>query len=214
MTIPKTEREYRDMMLRVVDDEEEKKVTGYATTFNQRYLLWQDDEVRIFEEVDPAAFAETDLSDVIMQYNHEGRVFARVSNGTLTVTPDEHGLLIDADLGGTTLGRQLYEEIRGGYTDKMSFGFTVTGEEQLREDVEGEPITVTRRITRIGKLYDVSAVSLPANPNTEITARTKEYCDGVIAALAEECRRKEAEDHKAQQRAQLAQLLQEVKNHD
>lgn len=214
MTIPKTEREYRDMMLRVVDDEEEKKVTGYATTFNQRYLLWQDDEVRIFEEVSPDAFAETDLSDVIMQYNHEGRVFARVSNGTLTVTPDEHGLLIDADLGGTTLGRQLYEEIRGGYTDKMSFGFTVTGEEQLREDVEGEPITVTRRITRIGKLYDVSAVSLPANPNTEITARTKEYCDGVIAALAEECRRKEAEDHKAQQRAQLAQLLQEVKNHD
>jgi HK97 family phage prohead protease len=214
MTIPKTDREYRDMMLRIVEDEEEKKVTGYATTFNQRYLLWQDDEVRIFEEVSPDAFAETDLSDVIMQYNHEGRVFARVSNGTLTVTPDEHGLLIDADLGGTTLGRQLYEEIRGGYTDKMSFGFTVTGEEQLREDVEGEPITVTRRITRIGKLYDVSAVSLPANPNTEITARTKEYCDGVIATLAEECRRKEAEDHKAQQRAQLAQLLQEVKNHD
>ena len=215
MTIPKTEREYRDMMLRVVDDEEEKKVTGYATTFNQRYLLWQDDEVRIFEEVSPDAFAETDLSDVIMQYNHEGRVFARVSNGTLTVTPDEHGLLVDADLGGTELGRQLYEEIRGGYTDKMSFGFTVTGEDLLRQEETGEkPIIVTRRITKIGKLYDVSAVSLPANPNTAISARTKEFCDGVIAELAEECREAEAAAHKEELRAQLAQLLEEVKNHE
>ena len=211
MTIPKSEREYRDMVLRIVEDEEEKRVTGYASTFDQPYVLWDDGEVRILEEVAPDAFDEADMGDVIMQYNHEGRVFARVSNGTLTVTPDEHGLLVDADLGGTELGRQLYEEIRGGYTDKMSFGFTVTGEDLIREEEKGEkPIVVTRRITRIGKLYDVSAVSLPANPNTAITARTKEYCDGVIAALAEECRRKEAEEHKAQQRAELAQLLQEV----
>lgn len=212
MTIPKTDREYRDMVLRIVEDEEEKKVTGYATTFDEPYLLWQDDEVRIFEEVDPAAFADTDMSDVIMQYNHEGRVFARVSNGTLTVTPDEHGLLVDADLGGTTLGRQLYEEIRGGYTDKMSFGFTVTGEEVLRAEEEGKPITVTRRITKIGKLYDVSAVSLPANPGTAISARTKEFCDGVIAQLAEECREAEAAKHREELRAQLAQLLRRTKD--
>lgn len=195
MTIPKTEREYRDMMLRVVDDEEEKKVTGYATTFNQRYLLWQDDEVRIFEEVSPDAFAETDLSDVIMQYNHEGRVFARVSNGTLTVTPDEHGLLIDADLGGTTLGRQLYEEIRGGYTDKMSFGFTVDEDERLiQEDRESGTVTILRTIKRIGKLYDVSAVSLPANNATEISARS--WCDGVIQQLTEERRKAEERERK------------------
>lgn len=213
MTIPKTEREYRDMVLRIVEDEEEKKVTGYATTFDEPYLLWEDEEVRIYEEVDPHAFDETDMSDVIMQYNHEGRVFARVSNGTLTVTPDEHGLLIDADLGGTTLGRQLYEEIRGGYTDKMSFGFKVTGEAPpLREDIEGEPIKVTRRITKIGKLYDVSAVSLPANPGTAISARTKEFCDGVIAKLAEECREAEAAKHREELRAQLAQLLRRTKD--
>lgn len=214
MTIPKTDREYRDMILRIVEDEEDKKVTGYATTFDEPYVLWEDDEVRIFEEVDPAAFAETDMSDVIMQYNHEGRVFARVSNGTLTVTPDDHGLLVDADLGGTEIGRQLYEEIRGGYTDKMSFGFTVTGEDILRQEDQTKPITVTRRITKIGKLYDVSAVSLPANPGTAISARTKEFCDGVIAQLAEECRQAEAAKHKEEQRAQLAQLLKEVRNHD
>ena len=215
MTIPKTEREYRDMVLRIVEEDEEKRVTGYASTFNEPYVLWDDGEVRILEEVAPDAFDEADMADVIMQYNHEGRVFARVSNGTLTVTPDEHGLLVDADLGGTELGRQLYEEIRGGYTDKMSFGFTVTGEEKLRQEETGEkPVVVTRRITKIGKLYDVSAVSLPANPNTAISARTKEFCDGVIAELAEECREAEAAKHKEELRAQLAQLLEEVKNHE
>ena len=215
MTIPKSEREYRDMVLRIVEDEEEKRVTGYASTFDQPYVLWDDGEVRILEEVAPDAFDEADMGDVIMQYNHEGRVFARVSNGTLTVTPDEHGLLVDADLGGTELGRQLYEEIRGGYTDKMSFGFTVTGEDLIREEEKGEkPIVVTRRITRIGKVYDVSAVSLPANNATCISARTKDVCDGVIAEIAEECREREAAEHKEELRAQLAQLLEEVKNHE
>ena len=214
MTIPKTDREYRDMVLRIVEGTEEKRVTGYATTFDEPYLLWEDEDVRIFEEVDPHAFDETDMSDVIMQYDHRGRVFARVSNGTLTVAPDDHGLLTEADLGGTTLGGQVYEEIRGGYTNKMSFGFTVTGEEVLRSEEEGQKITVTRRITKIGKLYDVSAVSLPANPGTAISARTKEWCDGVIAQLAEECRESEAARHREEQRAQLAALLKEVKAHE
>ena len=58
---------------------------------------------------------------VVMQYDHEGRVFARLSNGTLQLESDEHGLKVRADLSGTELGRNLYEEIKGGYTTKMSF---------------------------------------------------------------------------------------------
>lgn len=205
----KNDREYRDMTLMVVEDE--KKVRGYATTFNEPYVIWDDGEVRILEEVAPEAFNDTDTRDVIFQYNHEGRVMARVSNGTLSVSPDDHGLLVDADLSGTELGRQLYEEIRGGYTNKMSFGFTIAAEEQIRhEDTGAKPIEVTRRIKKVGKLYDVSAVAVPANPGTVISARTKEYCDGVITKLAEECREREAAEHREKQRDELSRLLKEV----
>ena len=186
----KSEREYRDMTMEVRTaeteeaPEERKIVTGYASTFNEPYTLYEDEDWRFDEVVDARAFDNTDMSDVIMQYDHEGRVFARMSNNTLTVNPDEKGLLIKADLGGTELGRQLYEEIRGGYTNKMSFGFTVDGEEiHDTKDVDGRTLTV-RTITSVRKLYDVSAVSLPANDATSISVRS--LTDGEIGRIRAE----------------------------
>jgi len=179
-------REYRDILtpmeIRKAEDGG-MTVEGYATTFNQPYVLWQDREAVVREQVDPKAFVGCDMSDVIMQYDHEGRVFARISNGTLQLTPDEHGLRIRADLGGTTLGRQLYEEIDGGYTNKMSFGFTVTGDRKETTERDGK-VEILRTITSIGKLFDVSAVSLPANDATEISARS--IGDGLITEALEE----------------------------
>ena len=87
-------------------------VEGYATTFNQPYRLCGDEQITVNEQIDRGAFAETDMSDVIMQYDHQGRVFARMSNGTLQLSQDDHGLKILADLGGTEICRQLFEEIR------------------------------------------------------------------------------------------------------
>ena len=189
-------RQYRAVAeVRVLPGEGEARIVeGYATTFNQPYELWRDGPDYIFlEQVDRGAFDKTDMSDVIMQYDHEGRVFARTNNGTLELRTDDHGLHIRADLGGTEIGRQLYEEIKGGYTDKMSFGFTVDEDERLiQEDRESGTVTVLRTIKSIGKLYDVSAVSLPANNATEISARS--WCDGVIAQLAEERREAEARE--------------------
>lgn len=178
--------------------EGEMIVEGYATTFNEPYELWQDGPDYVFmEQVDARAFDDTDMSDVIMQYDHEGRVFARTGNGTLELDVDNHGLHIRADLGGTEIGRQLYEEIRGGYTDKMSFGFSVDEDERLiQEDRESGTITILRTIKRIGKLYDVSAVSLPANNATEISARS--WCDGVIQQLTED--RRKAEERERQKK--------------
>ena len=194
-------RQYRRVMqifeARAVGDEGGQIVEGYATTFNQPYDLWNEPGYVFREQVDRHAFDDTDMSDVIMQYDHEGRVFARTSNGTLELRTDDHGLHIRADLSGTEIGRQLYEEIRGGYTDKMSFGFTVDEDERLiQEDNENGTMTVLRTIKRIGKLYDVSAVSLPANNATEISARS--WCDGVIAQLTEERREAEARERKKQ----------------
>ena len=187
-------RQYRAVVeVRALPGEDESRIVeGYATTFNQPYELWRDGPDYIFlEQVDRGAFDKTDMSDVIMQYDHEGRVFARTNNGTLTLAADDHGLHIRADLGGTEIGRQLYEEIKGGYTDKMSFGFTVDADERLITEEAGV-VTILRTIKSIGKLYDVSAVSLPANNATEISARS--WCDGVIAQLTEERREAEARE--------------------
>ena len=195
----KTDREYRCIHVPALEIREEqdgkKVVEGYATTFGTEYRLWGDNSYEVRESVDARAFDKTDMSDVIMQYDHEGRVFARRSNGTLEVHPDEHGLHIRADLGGTELGRQLYEEIRGGYTDKMSFGFTVSDEHRTEEMVDGKVI-VHRKITGIGKLYDVSAVSLPANDATEISARN--LSEGVIAEIEKEHLASKVRKRKAQ----------------
>lgn len=179
----KTDREYRDVYNALVPQDDEKRVTGYATVFNVPYKLYGDGSYEIWEKVAPTAFANTDVSDVIMQYNHEGRVFARTKNNTLSLRSDEKGLLIDADLGGTEIGRELYEEIKGGYTDKMSFGFTVRGETWEQKKVNGVEIS-TRTITDVGKLYDVSAVSIPANDATSISVRS--LCDGEIERLKAE----------------------------
>lgn len=168
-------------------EDERMTVEGYATTFNDPYVLWKEGGYTVKEQIDRSAFDGADMSDVIMQYDHEGRVFARTSNGTLTLAADDHGMKIVADLGGTELGRQLYEEIKGGYTNKMSFGFTVDADtREITENHETGETEILRTITAIRKLYDVSAVSLPANNATEISARA--YCEGVIAEAAEERR--------------------------
>ncbi|MBR3279646.1 MAG: HK97 family phage prohead protease [Lachnospiraceae bacterium] len=185
----KSNREYRNMVIRALEPgegAEEMRVEGYASTFNEPYTLYEDDWIVFREQVAPDAFDNADMSDVIMQYDHQGRVFARISNGTLEVGTDEKGLLVDADLGGTELGRQLFDEIRGGYTDKMSFGFTVESDTELRTDLEDGRRDYLRTITGIAKLYDVSAVSIPANDGTSIGVSTRSRIDGAIEEVRAE----------------------------
>lgn len=195
------EREYRSIQVSELEtrdgDDGSMIVEGYATTFNQRYVLLEGGGYVFDEEIDPHAFDHTDMNDVIMQYDHQGRVFARTKNNTLEVHPDDHGLHIRARLDGTDIGRQLYQEIKGGYTDKMSFGFKVSDEKRSEEQIDGKTY-YHRRIMGFKKIYDVSAVSLPANDATEISARS--YCDGVIAEL-------KAERLAAEQRARKIAIL-------
>ena len=206
-------REYRNIAAEMevrTEEDGQMIVEGYATTFNQPYELYRKEDIVVNEQVDPEAFAECDMSDVIMQYDHQGPVFARMSNGTLQLSQDEHGLKIMANLGGTERGRQLFEEIRGGYTTKMSIGFTVKSDRKERsKDAEGRK-SVLRTITRIGKLFDVSAVSLPANDATEISSRN--IGDGLIAEAMEEIR---AEEERQRRIGEIRKILnQEEKTHD
>ena len=152
-------------------------VEGYATTFNDPYVLYEYDGVKYMEQIDRHALDEADMSDVIMQYDHTGRVLARNSNGSLLLEPNQHGLFIAADLSRSEAARNMYEEINAGLVNRMSWAF------QAEKDAY-DRATRTRTILKISKLYDVSAVSMPANPATEISARS--YFDGVIEAERQE----------------------------
>lgn len=196
-------REYRKMLLEVREAEDtDYMVSGYATTFDEPYTLYGIGDGKVVkEQVSRNAFDNTDRSDTIMQFDHEGVVFARLSNETLKLTVDDHGLFVEAYLGGTANGRNLYEEIKGGYINKMSFGFTVTD-----DDIAEADYGYLRTIKAIGKLYDVSAVSIPANDFTEISARS--HCDGVIAEIEAERLRAEEEARKlAEQKESLSERL-------
>lgn len=196
MPIKVNEREYRNMTVRAlanngINEENRRLVSGYASTFNEPYVLYDGDGWKYLEVVDEGAFDNTDMTDVIMQYDHRGRVFARTRNNTLEVRADDKGLFIQADLGGTEIGRELYDEIAGGYTDRMSFGFTVNGEYEESEKTDEGVRIWTRHITSVGKLYDVSAVSLPANDGTSIeadatTRSISNLTDGVIERIQAE----------------------------
>lgn len=146
-------------------------VEGYATTFNKPYLMYEFDGIQFYEVIDRHALDDADVSDVIMQYDHEGRVLARLSNKTLGIEADENGLFIFADLSKTDAARGAYNDIESGMVTKMSWAFKVAEDAYNNE-------TRTRTILKIKKVYDVSSVSIPANADTEISARS--YFDGVI----------------------------------
>ena len=153
-------------------------VSGYASTY-EPYTLFTLDGVDYREQVMPGAFDTADISDTIFQYDHAGYVYARTKNGTLTVKPDEKGLYIEADLSKTTHSREIYEDIAAGNVDQMSFAFVVDRDHY-------DPDTHTRYIDSFKKIYDVSAVSIPANPDTSIGVATRSAFDGWIKAEQQE----------------------------
>ena len=133
--------------------------------------MYEWDGIKYYEVIDRHALDTADISDVIMQYDHGGKVLARQSNKTLGIEPLQEGLFIYADLSKSTAAKEMYQEIDNGLVTKMSWAFTVA-EDKYNKD------TRTRTITKIKKVYDVSAVSIPANNDTEISARS--YFDGLI----------------------------------
>ena len=175
----KDNREYRNIPMfeiRQVHDGDDPSflVEGYASTF-EPYVMYEFDGVKYMEQIDPKAFEECDMSDVIFCKDHAGTVFARTRNKTLELSVDEKGLFTKTDLSKTASAREMFYEIQAGMYDQMSFAFTVREDSYDRE-------THTRTILKIDKLYDVSAVSFPANPGTDIGVATRDYFNGVIEA--------------------------------
>ena len=149
-------------------------IEGYAARY-EPYVLFNDGEYDYYEQFDRSCFANCDMTDVIFLYDHAGKVLARLSNDTLIVEPRDEGLFFAADLGKTEAARTLYDEICAGMVTKMSWRFAIG-------DYDFNPKTRTFTHHTVKKIYDVSAVSIPANNNTEINARS--WANGVISLRA------------------------------
>lgn len=163
-------------------------IEGYATTWKPYVLFRDEDGKPVYEQILATAFEQAKMDDVILQYDHEGRVFARMTNGTLGMEIDANGLFIWADLGKTQAARDLYEDIQTGMVTKMSWRFFI--------DVNGDYYDSAKRtffVTKVREILDVSAVSIPANNQTSITARKQIVEDEMNEKLKRERQRKKLE---------------------
>ena len=171
MSITPETRDYRTFEVRALpadpggEGTKTYRVEGYAAKFNEETVLYECDGIQYKEVIDRQAFSGAEMTDVVMNFNHSGKPVARTRNNTLSLSVDAIGLRISADLGGTEEWRRLYEEIRGGYIDKMSFAFTV-------RKAEYDRVAHLRRITAFRRIFDVAAVDIPAYDGTEIAARS------------------------------------------
>ena len=201
-----SEREYRNMTYEVREDGDKPSflVEGYASTF-EPYKLVEIDGEDYNERIEPTAFDEADMTDVVYRVDHEGKVYARSSAGTIKLDIDEHGLHQITDLSKTRAAQEHFEEIAAGNYPQMSFAFTVAEDHY---DAESR----TRIIDRIAKVFDISAVSFPANPTTELHVR--DYFNGVIeaekAAEAERLKAEEERRRDLERREELAKKIKEV----
>lgn len=166
------DRQYRNFEIRAMGGFEHEleesmgfMVEGYAAVFEKPTVIFEMDGVEYKEVIDRNAFINAEMRDVVMNFDHEGRPFARTKNGTLTLSIDDYGLKVVADLKSTRQSQGLYDDIKSGLIDKMSFAFTIA-------EQEFDKATRTLRITRIKRLYDVACVSIPAYDQTSISARS------------------------------------------
>lgn len=185
------DRQYRSLPFSAPPQTEKKNkfdsdcyVEGYATTY-ERYLLYDDGKTKVYEQFLPECFRDCDMSDIIFQFDHAGKVYARQSNNTLTVEPDPHGLFICADLSKTSAARSMFEDIQSGNVNKMSWGF-LPDPDTLEIVESANEITIIHH--RIKKIYDVSAVSIPANNDTDIQARN--FANGAIGDFMKEIQKR------------------------
>ena len=188
-----------DLQFRTEENEDNKmEIKGYAVVFNS------PETYGYTEVISERALDETDMSDVVLRYNHNDSfmVLARTRNKSLQLNVDEKGLFMDATLqNDITEHRNIYNAIKSGLIDKQSFAFTI-------DEDEYDYDTDTRTITKIGKLYDVSVVDQPFYNATDVSLASKN--DDFMERRAE-LRKEHEEQIEAERKAEeLRKLKDEV----
>lgn len=150
-------------------------IEGYASIFNSETLIG-DKEWGFYERIEKGAFDDADMRDVPLKYNHSDAVpiLARTRNKSLTLSVDDKGLKVHAELLDTQDGADMYKRIKAGLIDKMSFAFTVADE--AVEWIKGEDIP-HRTIKKFDRIFDVSVVDVPAYDDTSIYARSLDLAE-------------------------------------
>lgn len=190
-----TEKEIRSISstieLRSAEGSEKEVITGYALKFNR----WSSVLGGWFKEIiDPRALDQADMTNVVALFNHdESKVLARTGIN-LKLNVDDIGLRFEFAPNGTTYAKDLLENIRSGIITQCSFAFTIPNERDAEEWTEGDEGIMERRIKRFAKIYDVSAVTTPAYPDTDVVvgARSKELANSITKQSVEEQREREA----------------------
>lgn len=151
-------------------NDDPKHLSGYAVVFNSP----SKDLGGFKEVVDPHAFDDTDLSDVYMVNNHDmSQVLASTKAGTLKLNVDDKGLHFDADLPDTTTADDAATNVAAGNLSAMSFSFIAADDgDQFAKDDSGQ---VTRTITSVKSLFDVSLVAIPAYDDTNVQVDKRSY---------------------------------------
>lgn len=177
---PENRRMDSDIERRAFDDGVEvrasgdgkNKLTGYALKWGVRYNMgW------FTEEISREALKDSDMSDVRALLNHDpNMVLGRTKAGTLKLEQDGVGLRYEIDLPDTQAARDLSVSIQRGDISQSSWGFTLrvddsdNGDEWKREDGKDH-----RVIKRVGRVFDVSPVTFPANPDTSVAKRSLDH---------------------------------------
>lgn len=151
----------------VTEDDGRLIMRGHAAVFDRM----SEDLGGFTERIARGAFRKAldRGDDVRLLVNHDGLPLARTKNQTLELREDPKGLHVYAELADTTLARDLRTLIKRGDVDQMSFGFTI--EEDRWDELDGFPV---RTILKIGRLFDVSAVTYPAYTQTDVSMRADE----------------------------------------
>lgn len=157
--------EVRNLTQAPMMEKESRTIKGTAVVFNSRSEQLGD----FTEFIDPHAFDDVDMSDVVLLYNHDsGSVLARTSANTLKLNLDERGLHFEADIPETTLGNDTLTNLRNKNISGMSFGFDIADDDW--EDTSNGYVHYVRKINH---LYEISVVTFPAYKATDVEASTR-----------------------------------------
>lgn len=170
-----TEVEYRAVELdagelRAGQGDSIGQIAGYALIFGT-----PSTNLPFIEVIENHALDGVDLSKVLALYNHDfANVLGRVDSGTLKLDVDDHGLHFTLDIPDTTLGHDVYTQIKNGNLRGLSFRFTLADGGETWKNVNGKPV---RYISAISSMREISIVSVPAYDDTsvEVTRSFKEF---------------------------------------
>lgn len=146
-----------------------RTVTGYAAVFNS-----PSEDMGFVEYIEPGAFREAiPKSDVRALFNHDPNlILARTASGTLKIEEDAKGLRYEFRIPETTFGNDFSVMLQRGDVSQSSFSFTVKEQEWGENKRSDGSVEYTRRIKKVERLYDVSPVTYPAYPDTEVALRS------------------------------------------